>query len=69
MPDRTSKGTAADSLRCHLTAKLQKPRAMHRLKVASTGSSELAPSSLTSLCLVAGVLLAGALPGALHYFL
>ncbi len=49
--------------------KLQSRHAMHRRKLASTGSTELAPSSLTSLCLVAGVLLAGALPGALHYFL
>jgi len=49
--------------------KLQSRHAMHRRKLASTGSTELTRSSLTSLCLVAGVLLASALPGALHYFL
>jgi uncharacterized iron-regulated membrane protein len=49
--------------------KLQSRHAMHRRKLASTGSTELAPSSLTSLCLVAGVLLASTLLGALDYFL
>ena len=48
--------------------KLQSRHAMHRRNLASTGSTELAPSSLTSLCLVAGVLLASTLPGAFDYF-
>jgi len=50
--------------------KLQSRHAMHRRKLASTESTELAPSSVTPLfCLIAGVLLAGTLPGAIHYVL
>jgi len=41
---------------------------MHRRKMAGTEPDELAPSSVTPLlCLIAGVLLAGTLPGAIHY--
>ena len=50
--------------------KLQSRHAMHRRKLASTESTELAPSSVTPLfCLIAGVLLASPLPGAIHYVL
>ena len=50
--------------------KLQSRHAMHRRKMASTEPDELAPSSVTPLfCLIAGVLLAGTLPGAIHYVL
>jgi uncharacterized iron-regulated membrane protein len=50
--------------------KLQRRHAMHRRKMASTQPTEVEPSSATPLfCLIAGVLLAGALPGAIHYVL
>jgi uncharacterized iron-regulated membrane protein len=49
--------------------KLQSRQAMHRRKMASTEPTELAPSSASLFCLIAGVLLTGALPGAIHYVL
>jgi uncharacterized iron-regulated membrane protein len=50
--------------------KLQSRHAMHRRKMATTEPTELTPTSASPLfCLIAGVLLAGALPGAIHYFL
>jgi len=48
--------------------KLQSRHAMHCRKVASTQPTDLAPGSLTTLlCLIACILLAGALPRAIHH--